>query len=189
MSYKVTFELSERDLTHYRELARDARKRATQKPESELIDAARTLLDHLRNGAPPDFVKARLADLDGLLAMLEDPEWNLEGEDREIVAGALGYFADPLDLIPDSVPGLGFLDDALLVELIVRDLQNELQAYRDFCAYRERQDGRGGPQDAIERERRLLAKRRQMILRMRQRRREGRIGRRRSLAPLVLRYR
>jgi hypothetical protein len=53
------------------------------------------LLDRVRSRAAPDFVRERLSDLDSLIAMLEDREWDLEGEDREIVVGALGYFADP----------------------------------------------------------------------------------------------
>jgi len=189
MSFRLSFELSDRDLAHYRQLAHDARKRSEQRPEAELVESARALMDRVRDSHPPDFLRARLGDLDRLIAMLEDREWNLEGEDRALVVGALGYFADPLDLIPDSLPALGFLDDALMVELVVRDLRNELESYRDFCAYREKQEEQRGAQSPLEREKWLSLKRRQMILRMRQRRYEGRIGRLRSPAPLVLRYR
>ena len=49
--------------------------------------------------------------------------------------GALVYFTDPEDLIPDSVPGLGFLDDAIYVELIIRELKAEIDSYEEFCAF------------------------------------------------------
>ena len=64
--------------------------------------------------------------------------------DRQRVLSALAYFADPDDLIPDSVQVLGFLDDAVMVELSVRELAHELDAYDDFCDYRAREAARLG---------------------------------------------
>ena len=49
---------------------------------------------------------------------------------------ALAYFADPDDLIPDRVPGLGYLDDAIMVELVVQDLKHEIEAFDAFVEFR-----------------------------------------------------
>ena len=70
--------------------------------------------------------------------MLSDIEWRLPHQDATRVLNALAYFAEPEDLIPDHIPGLGFLDDAIMIELVVRELKHELEAYRDFCDYREK---------------------------------------------------
>ena len=35
------------------------------------------------------------------------------------------------------MPGLGFLDDAVMVELACINLRPELDAYRDFCRFRD----------------------------------------------------
>src|SRR3546814_3376761 len=71
-----------------------------------------------------------------MIAMVRDQGWNMEDEDRQRVMSALVYFVDPKDVIPDHVEVLGFLDDAIMIELCVRGLRHELDAYDDFCEYR-----------------------------------------------------
>jgi len=60
------------------------------------------------------------------------------------VLNALAYFTEPEDLIPDHIPGVGFLDDAIMVELLVRELKHEIEAYIDFCDFRAKQQPKPG---------------------------------------------
>lgn len=60
--------------------------------------------------------------------------------ERERVLSVLAYFTDPDDLIPDEIPGLGFLDDAIMIELASKELRHEIEAYTDFCAFRSKYD-------------------------------------------------
>lgn len=46
-----------------------------------------------------------------------------------IVIGLL-YFVTPLDIIPDWLIGLGWVDDAFILGLIIRQLDNELESYK-----------------------------------------------------------
>ena len=66
--------------------------------------------------------------------MLEDGEWALPDDDRLRVLDALAYVADAHDLVPDSVPVLGLVDDAIMLELVLRELQHELDGYEEFDA-------------------------------------------------------
>jgi uncharacterized membrane protein YkvA (DUF1232 family) len=68
--------------------------------------------------------------------MLEDVEWRLTGADRARVLNVLAYFVDPDDLIPDRIPGIGYLDDAIMVQLVVEELRHEIEAFEKFCEYR-----------------------------------------------------
>jgi hypothetical protein len=77
-----------------------------------------------------------------LIEMMRDDEFALAPEFRSRVIAALAYFANPDDLIPDSVPVLGFLDDAIMVEIVRRELKHELDAYTDFCVSREARNKR-----------------------------------------------
>ena len=179
MPLKVTFELSDKDLRHFRQVMKEARSKARARPEPKLIAAAKELLAHVQNSDDlPHFVTERLLRLGTMIEMLEDEEWDLKGSDRDRVTSALAYFDEPLDLIPDHVPGFGFLDDAVMVELVVRELKHDIEAFEDFCAYRKAEEKRRGREDHISRAEWVGAKRKQLHLRMRRRRRTRRQSRR-----------
>jgi uncharacterized membrane protein YkvA (DUF1232 family) len=48
----------------------------------------------------------------------------LETRDKAIIVGALLYFINPFDLVPDITPLLGFLDDVSVIGLVYRYLSN-----------------------------------------------------------------
>ena len=134
---RVSFELSEKDLRYFRERLQKVRKSKSGRAEDRVVLGAIKLVADVEAAKPPEFVTERIAKLSLLTDMLRDGEWRLEGADRTRILDALAYFVDPDDIIPDRVPGLGYLDDAIMVELVVRELTHELDAYRDFCAFRE----------------------------------------------------
>jgi uncharacterized membrane protein YkvA (DUF1232 family) len=186
---KVTFTLSDNDLDHFRAVMAEARKRVGAAKPENIAAFTRALLERVAKSNAPDFVRDRMADVALLASMLEDPEWDLEGVDRERVLEGLIYFSDPTDLIPDSVPGLGFLDDALMVELILTDLRHEVAAYRDFCRFREQRQATRASEPSAKRAEWIASKRRQMLERIKRRREERvRHGTREPLAPRILRY-
>jgi uncharacterized membrane protein YkvA (DUF1232 family) len=190
MTLKLVVEFSEADLEHYRHVLQAAWQRGSKRPEAELVQSARRLLEKVRASQLSATVRKRLEDLGTLIAMLEDPEWALEGEDRERILAVTSYFAEPVDLIPDNVPGLGYLDDALMAELILRELRPELDAYRDFCGFREDQERLRGSGAQVDREDWLAAKRRQLFARMKRRRANPRRhGSKDSPTPPILQYR
>lgn len=43
---------------------------------------------------------------------------------------AIVYFVNPVDLIPDAIAGLGFLDDVVVVGAIVKAIQKDLDDFR-----------------------------------------------------------
>jgi uncharacterized membrane protein YkvA (DUF1232 family) len=188
MSLKIVLEIGEEDLAYYRRVMDSVWKRNQKRPQKELVDGARRLLKKAAKVGAPDYVQSRLADLDTLCAMLDDPEWPLEAEDRNRIVAGLGYFAVANDMIPDKIPGLGLLDDALMAELVARDLKPELDGYRDFCEYRDNEATLRG--NTVSRADWLAAKRRQIWLRIKRRQQESRRhASRYSPTPSILQYR
>jgi uncharacterized membrane protein YkvA (DUF1232 family) len=47
-----------------------------------------------------------------------------------IAMGAIIYFVNPFDAIPDFIPGVGYLDDALVIGLTVKTIKTALDAFR-----------------------------------------------------------
>ncbi len=180
---KVSFELSPRDLRYFRERLKRVREGDGARDEETVIRLATEVVEEAVKADPPEFVRVRLVSLEHLVEMLCDDEWRLVGPDRARILDALTYFVDPDDLIPDRLPGIGYLDDAIMVELVVEELKHEIKAFEDFCACRKSRAKKEGPE-------RLEARRENLQARMRRRRRRqreevrGRPGPRRS--PLRL---
>ena len=144
MTMQIAFELDDNDLKHFELIMREARKAAANAPPEIIVASAEKLLEQIRSARVPEFIRERLDQLDIMIAMLADVEWRLPEQDAARVLNALAYFCEPEDLIPDHIPGLGFLDDAIMIQLVVDELKHELDAYRDFCEFRKSRPARTG---------------------------------------------
>ena len=173
MPFKLTIELSDRDLRHFRRELKRAREAVGIADDEEILAAAAELVQALRRAELPDFVQDRLGKLETLHAMLTDPDWSLRDDERSPVLAALAYVCDPEDIIPDDIPGIGMLDDAVMIELVFRELRHEIEAYEDFQRSRasllKRRPGRNNAQATAAK---LERRRTQLMARMRRRRAE-----------------
>lgn len=171
MSLSIHFELSDRDLAHFTQALEAARASAAGKSAEEIIAAASSLLEGAGKVEVPDFIAERLDRLDAMIAMVRDDGWHLPEEDKQRVLSALVYFADPTDVIPDNIPVLGYFDDAIAIEMCVRDLKHELAAYDEFCEFRQGEAERRGLDPAkVGRADWLEARRDELVDRMHRRR-------------------
>jgi uncharacterized membrane protein YkvA (DUF1232 family) len=170
MGLRVSFELDDDDLKHFRLIMREARRAAVRIPPEDIVEAAEELLAAVGNQRVPGFIRERLEKLRLMIRMLTDLQWRLPQRDAQRVLTALAYFTEPEDLIPDHIPGVGFLDDAIMVELAVRELRHEIEAYRDFCDYREQIRSKQGESARVSRDGWLENRRTELQSRMRRRR-------------------
>ena len=88
------------------------------------------------------------ADLLALLRLLK--AWALRQYQRVpwpallLLASAVVYFVMPVDLIPDMLPIIGFVDDVAVVSAVVQTVQDELDRFRRW----ERTDPESLPEDS-----------------------------------------
>jgi len=173
MSLAITIELSDDDLKHFAGAMQSAQQESKNLTPQEITDAASQLLVDGKESKLPGFISERLSKLESMISMVGDQGFAMEEEDRKRVLACLTYFANPKDIIPDNVPVLGFLDDAIMIELVVRELQHEVEAYEDFIVYRNDEARRRGVDPATLKTERVEwaeARRVELLSRMKSRR-------------------
>jgi uncharacterized membrane protein YkvA (DUF1232 family) len=144
MPITINIELSDQDIERLNSAA-NASSQGTDKASVEQVTAAATqLIQDAGKGQVPEFVAQRLHRLDEMIAMVRDEGWAMGAEDTQRVISALAYFVNPDDMIPDSTPVLGYLDDAIMIEICAVELASELGAYAEFCDYRQNEAVRRG---------------------------------------------
>ncbi len=188
MSLRITLDFSDKDLERFREMARKAMDNTREQNPDQIVASARKLIEEASGrGKSSEFVRGRLDMLGLLIDMLEDEGWGMQDVGRQRVLAALAYFNDPQDLIPDNIPGLGFLDDAIMIELMTRELKPEIDAYQDFVKFRDAEAQRRGmkPED-LNRSDFLKSREQALLSRMRRRRRRGGGGGGSGKSPISL---
>jgi uncharacterized membrane protein YkvA (DUF1232 family) len=144
MPISINIELSDKDIERLNSAAKASSQRGDKASIEEVTEAAKHLIQDAGKGDVPEFVVQRLHRLDEMIAMVRDEGWAMGEDDIQHVISALAYFVDPDDMIPDSTPVLGYLDDAIMIEICVVELASELSAYAEFCDYRQNEAVRRG---------------------------------------------
>ena len=136
--FKVSFSLDDADASYFRGLFRKAKKAAQTQDRDEILGAAKRLIDDVRGSRrTPNFVLEAIQTLEDLTQIIEDKDYRAPASVVNQVVGALAYFGNPEDLIPDHIPVLGFLDDAIMIKFVEDEFDHELRAYRKFRKFRE----------------------------------------------------
>lgn len=149
---EITLRLDPGDIDDFRAGLAHARALARTMDECDVVDAAKASLDNLPIAEAPGYVRRQLIRVQRLIAMLEDEDFALPQPARGEVVAALVYLSDPDDLIPDSRAVVGLLDDAIMIELVMRELAPILGAFEHFVdARREAQARLTGDRLAVAR--------------------------------------
>ena len=173
MPIQISFELSDSDLDHFRSMMKAAMEKASEYPPAEVLKKARAVCAEMEQANLPDFVKHRMDSLETLISALEDPEWQMPEDEKNEILTSLAYFSEPEDLVPDNIPGLGYVDDAIMIELVIQELSQDLAAYKQFCKYRTTEENRRGVEANVNRDSWLTSKRTELRSQMRRGRSKG----------------
>jgi uncharacterized membrane protein YkvA (DUF1232 family) len=104
-------QITEADMQQVVDRADDIEARfRTAGPLARFVDEARLLVALVRDYARGEYRRV--------------PYWSLAG-----IVFALLYVLNPLDLIPDFLPVVGFLDDAVVVSYALRLIEQDLRSY------------------------------------------------------------
>ena len=133
----TSIELDDEKLRRFNSLLQRVAPNKTAFSADQIAGAARRILRASMRGQEPVFIKSRMRRAGEIRAALEDPQWDIPpwllGPMRELI----DYIDDDrLALIANSVPVVGMLDDAILIDAAMGTLRGELDDYADFCRYR-----------------------------------------------------
>ena len=141
LTLKVTFELEDKDLKILPDTMKKARTSAGRSQKQTSLRKPRyDRRGSWRQGAQFRVVPRREARKpDGMLA---DDEWALASNER--ITWSLRWPTSPTRKTSsrDSVPVLGYIDDAIMIELVVMELKPEIDAFEDFSRYKNEERSR-----------------------------------------------
>jgi uncharacterized membrane protein YkvA (DUF1232 family) len=104
----------------------------------EALPSKLAALRPLLRGGRLGSLRTLLRDVHTLFELLTDRSFPVPWRTTAAIVFGLGYFLMSIDLIPDAIPVVGFLDDALVIAEIVYLLSGDLQRFRAHRAERTR---------------------------------------------------
>ncbi|MBS0192701.1 MAG: DUF1232 domain-containing protein [Proteobacteria bacterium] len=102
----------------------------------QIACAGQRALQRHADGSLPSFVQSRMAALARMEQLVRDIGWGCDDDCRHKVEVVDEYHQCADDLIPDDLPVIGLLDDALLADVVLQLLRPELLDYEQFCRFR-----------------------------------------------------
>lgn len=103
----------------------------------QITVAAQRALARYPDGGQPVFVTSRLASLQRLRDMQVDPGWSADAVLGDCLLALDAYRDAPDALLPTSLPVVGQLDDAVLIDVVLQKVRDQLAEYEDFCRFRQ----------------------------------------------------
>lgn len=95
----------------------------------QLLVAAREKINHIPRGPFAETWPYLMAMIRLLRAYRQGEYRDVSPSNLLVVVAAMIYFVSPFDLIPDSVPILGHIDDAMVLRLALESVQADLDAF------------------------------------------------------------
>ena len=108
----------------------------------QIAGAARRVLRAAAKGQESTFIKVRMRRAGEVRAAISDRQWDIAEPLDEKMRDLVRYLDDRHGLIPNHLPIVGLLDDAILVDVAMDLLRSELDEYADFCRFRVAEAGR-----------------------------------------------
>ncbi|MCX7544029.1 YkvA family protein [Marinicella gelatinilytica] len=93
-------------------------------------------INHIRVTNKDPYILEQMAGLESMIAMVDDNTWTVSSENAKLINATIRYVANDSDLIPDHIPGIGYLDDCIVIDNTLDAVEQELSEFKDFSRTR-----------------------------------------------------
>ena len=100
------------------------------------IAQAKKEIANIRATNADGYILNQVNNLESMMAMVEDQTWKIKKVNMEKINATIKYFVDEDDVIPDNIPGIGYLDDCIIIDSTMDEVCDELMEFEDFCRTR-----------------------------------------------------
>ena len=104
--------------------------------DPEDIAQARKEFVQIRASNADGYILNQVNNLEAMITMVVDQTWKINKENMEKINATIKYFVDDDDVIPDNIPGIGYLDDCIIIDSTMDDVYDELMEFEDFSRTR-----------------------------------------------------
>lgn len=104
--------------------------------ETKDIEEAKEKITSIHQDSNDPYVSDQMASLELMIAMSEDSTWQLTDGNKKQINATIRYFVDDSDIIPDHIPGIGYVDDCIVIDNTMDVIEDDMLEYKDFCRTR-----------------------------------------------------
>ena len=122
MNISKIFQLTEEDKAEYKLLI----DKIDLNDASKIIDMLNSKLDTMATSKSLNSIETDLIKYVSVLLNIYQTYPDLTASIKRRILFALSYFCDSNDDIPDIVPGIGYLDDAVVARWVIESIGREL---------------------------------------------------------------
>lgn len=126
------FHLDEYELERFNGLLAQLGRRQGPLDRDRLVTAARELSVTSANGVAAPCIGQRMRRVAAAAWMIADPDWTAANDARDVAGRVVAYARGQEGLIPNRVPKVGRLDDAIVIDAAWPRLAGEIEYYVDF---------------------------------------------------------
>ena len=108
-----------------------------QEKQKKALQKAETMADEFDPEEAEQFARKHRGakwydDFVLLYAMVTDKKFKINKTAYIAIAGALAYVVLPIDVIPDFIPGVGFIDDIFVISIVMKSISDEIERYKSY---------------------------------------------------------
>lgn len=138
------FHLTAASVDRFNALLARLGRRAVPLDCDRLATAARELRDRADGASEPACIVQRMKRLEAASAMLDDGQWDPVDDAGSVASLMVHYATGRYQLLPNSLPTVGHLDDAIAVDAAWPVVKAEVADFVDYCRIRSLEAGLRG---------------------------------------------